>query len=314
MRFKRGMTFLFVILLLAVFVQYSAAQTLTSNRTGTQGGYNYEYWKDNGTGTMTLGDGGNFSCSWSNVGNILFRKGLRPGSKTQVITYSAQYNPSGNSYLSVYGWTKNPLVEYYIIESWGSWKPPGSASSKGTITTDGGTYDIFQNSRTGPSIEGNGTFQQYWSVRQSKHTSGTITCGNHFSAWESKGMKMGNLYEVSFVVEGYQSSGSADVTMSMNTGTGISGSSCGSSSKTMVAQARGTIGQKHIKVKAGGTQTISFMIPVNSYAAVKVYNYLGQEIADLGGKEYSAGQHSVRFNASNLTNGVYYYAIKTSDR
>jgi hypothetical protein len=216
--------------------------------------------------------------------------------------------------LSVYGWTKNPLVEYYIIESWGSWKPPGSASSKGTITTDGGTYDIFQNSRTGPSIEGNTTFQQFWSVRQSKHTSGIITCGNHFSAWESKGMRMGNLYEVSFVVEGYQSSGNADVTMSMNTGTGARSSSGGNSSTINVINAQGTSGRDHIRVMAGGTQTVTFMMPVNSYASLKVYNFLGQEIAGLAGREYSAGQHSVTFNASNYAKGIYYYAIKAGNR
>jgi hypothetical protein len=60
------------------------------------------------------------------VNNILFRKGIRPGSRKQVVVYSADYNPQGNSYLSIYGWFENPLVEYYIIESWGTWRPPGS--------------------------------------------------------------------------------------------------------------------------------------------------------------------------------------------
>lgn len=87
------------------------AQTITSNQTGSQGGYTYEFWKDNGgSGSMTQGSGGAFSVQWNGINNILFRKGLRPGSKSQTITYSANYNPSGNSYLCVYGWTRNPLV------------------------------------------------------------------------------------------------------------------------------------------------------------------------------------------------------------
>ncbi|WP_265446190.1 glycoside hydrolase family 11 protein [Acetivibrio straminisolvens] len=195
------------------------AKTVTSNETGTHGGYNYEYWKDEGNGTMILKDGGAFSCEWNNINNILFRKGFKYN-ETQThqqlgnitLTYSCNYQPNGNSYLAVYGWTSDPLVEYYIIESWGNWRPPG-ATSKGTITVDGGTYDIYETTRVNqPSIKGIATFQQYWSVRTSKRTSGTISVSEHFKAWERMGMKMGKMYEVAFVVEGYQSSGKADVT------------------------------------------------------------------------------------------------------
>lgn len=127
------------------------------------------------------------------------------------MTYDVNYNPAGNSYLCVYGWTKNPLVEYYIVESWGTWRPPG-ATSLGTITVDGGTYDVYRSSRVNaPCIEGIKTFEQYWSVRTEKRTSGTVSISEHFNAWESKGFPMGKLYEVSLCVEGYQSSGNADV-------------------------------------------------------------------------------------------------------
>jgi endo-1,4-beta-xylanase len=306
MQFRSVTSVLSVLLLPAAFVQYSIAQTTTtktisSNQTGKNGNYFFEYWKDNGTGTMTLKDGCNFSCTWGSVGNILFRQGVRPGSRKQIVTYTADYKPTGNSYLSVYGWFKNPLVEYYIIESWGSWKPPGSAASKGTITTDSGTYDIYQNQRTGPSIEGNGTFQQYWSVRKTKHTSGVITCANHFNAWESKGMKIGSMYEVSFNVEAYQSSGgSADVTVSMDTGIGITRTS----NCDRLTQVRGTNGLGRIIAAVGNTQTFKFTIPINSFISLKTYNVLGQEIAGTVGKDYCAGQHSVTFVFPNLAGGI----------
>lgn len=202
-----------------------AATTITSNQVGTQGGYNYELWKDYGNTSMTLYDDGAFSCQWSDIGNALFRKGKKfNGSQThqQVgdisVNYSSNFQGPGDSYLAVYGWTSNRLVEYYIVESWGTWKPPG-AQSKGTITVDGGTYDIYDTTQLNqPTILiSENTVYKYWSVRTSKRTSGTVSVSEHFRAWESKGMKMGNLSEVSLLVEGYQSSGKADVdSMSIN--------------------------------------------------------------------------------------------------
>ncbi|QNU67700.1 glycoside hydrolase family 11 protein [Ruminiclostridium herbifermentans] len=207
----------FTIILAGVDVQ--AAITLTGNATGNIDGYDYELWKDNGTTSMTLNGGGTFSCSWSNINNALFRTGKKyDETKTWQelgnikLTYACDYQPNGNSYLSVYGWTSSPLVEYYIVDSWGNWRPPGS-QSKGTITVDGAVYDIYQTTRVNqPSIKGTATFEQYWSVRQQKRTSGTITVSDHFKAWEARGMKMGKMYEVSMVVEGYQSSGKANMT------------------------------------------------------------------------------------------------------
>ncbi|MDI9508936.1 MAG: glycoside hydrolase family 11 protein [Bacillota bacterium] len=200
------------------------AQTvITENQTGNHGGYDYELWKDSGNTRMTLTDGGTFSCEWSNINNALFRKG-RKYNETQThqqigniaVKFGCDYQPNGNSYLCIYGWTVDPLVEFYIVDSWGDWRPPG-ATSKGRITVDGGTYDIYETTRVNqPSIKGTATFQQYWSVRTSKRTSGTISVSDHFKEWERMGMKMGKMYEVAFTIEGWQSSGKANVhTMSI---------------------------------------------------------------------------------------------------
>jgi endo-1,4-beta-xylanase len=177
-------------------------------------GYVYEYWKDNGTGCPTVTPEG-FEVSWSNINNLLGRKGLSPGSRSNIVHYEADYNPNGNSYLSIYGWTTNPLIEYYIVDSWGSWRPPGS-QPVGQAESDGETYDIYRTTRVNqPSIEGTNTFDQYWSVRTEKKEAGTITVGNHFDAWEANGLNLGSLYEVSMNVEGYQSQGSVIVRFSM---------------------------------------------------------------------------------------------------
>lgn len=255
--------FLITLLCITTFSSHTNAQTICNNQIGNQGGYTYEYWKDSGNGCMTLNNGGNFYVSWNNIGNLLARKGKRPGVKNQTVTYGANYQPSGNSYLCVYGWTTSPLVEYYIVESWGSWRPPGG-TAKGTVTTDGGTYDIYETTRVQqPSIEGIKTFQQYWSVRRSKRTSGTVTCANHFNAWASLGMNMGNLYEVSFTVEGYQSSGTCDVySMTMGTSNGNGGGS--GNSNTIKVRAKGISGQEKLNVRIDN-QTIQVLSLTNNF-------------------------------------------------
>lgn len=136
------------------------------------------------------------------------------------MAYSGTYAPNGNSYLSIYGWTTSPLVEYYIVESFGTYNPSTGATYKGTVTSDGSVYNIYTSVRTNqPSIIGTATFNQYWSVRQTHRTSGTVNTGTHFAAWKALGLSMGTFNYMIVATEGYFSSGSADITVGVGSAT-----------------------------------------------------------------------------------------------
>ncbi|EMR69774.1 hypothetical protein MGN70_009214 [Eutypa lata] len=196
--------------------QQAAEKRGIPSGTGTHNGFFYSFWTD-GAGNIDYnnGDGGSYSVTWSNVGNFVGGKGWNPGSGSKNVTYSGTWNgASVNSYLALYGWTRNPLIEYYVVESFGSYNPSSGATRLGSVTTDGSTYDIYRTQRVNqPSIDGTSTFYQYWSVRQQKRVGGTINVQAHFDAWASSGLQLGTHNYQILATEGYQSSGSAQITV-----------------------------------------------------------------------------------------------------
>jgi hypothetical protein len=58
---------------------------------------------------------------------------------------------------------------------------------------------------------------------------------------------------------------------------------------------------------------ISFSIPIKSDVSIKVYNLIGEEIAELINGEFEAGVHQVNFDASGLSSGTYFYRLNAGD-
>ncbi|MDP2301936.1 MAG: T9SS type A sorting domain-containing protein [Ignavibacteria bacterium] len=59
--------------------------------------------------------------------------------------------------------------------------------------------------------------------------------------------------------------------------------------------------------------SIRFAIPEAGMVTMKVYNALGQEVANLVNEFRNAGTHVVDFNASNLTSGIYFYSVTSNN-
>jgi endo-1,4-beta-xylanase len=174
-----------------------------ANATGTDNGYFWTIDKDGPMGTAYLGfDGagtttglypGNFFMSWSGVKEVVGGKGWPAGS-TRVINYNIGSYTGAVKFIGVYGWTKDPLTEYYVAE-----KGPGALYNKGkvgtgattaTYTSNGNTYSLTKNQRqSAPSIEGTQTFWQFESLRTGTQAAvgvnGAVNMATHFSNWQT---------------------------------------------------------------------------------------------------------------------------------
>jgi hypothetical protein len=198
-----------------------------SNSTGSlSGGYSYQLWSNGtGSGCMTPYGGGDaaFKANWSNSSDFLARVGLgwnetqtfdQLGTISSDFAYTKTGTGGGFSFIGIYGWSNNPLIEFYIVEDWfGSSAPTGGGTKKGSFSVDGGTYNIYQHQQNNqPSIHGTATFQQFFSVRQTPRQCGHISITEHFKQWASLGMTLGKMEEARILVEVGGGTGSIDFT------------------------------------------------------------------------------------------------------
>jgi len=58
--------------------------------------------------------------------------------------------------------------------------------------------------------------------------------------------------------------------------------------------------------------TIRYSLTKTSKVVIKIYDLMGQEIAKLVNEENPAGSYEVNFNASGLSNGIYYYKLESN--
>jgi endo-1,4-beta-xylanase len=252
----------------------NAATQICSNQNSTSGGTYYQMWSaGQGSACITLNSSNSYSSTWSGIGDFVAGVGWNPGSTSQPVTYSGSLNASGGTnLLSLYGWSTNPLVEYYVIDGYvGS--PNTAGTNMGTMTSDGGTYTIIKHQQVNqPSIQGTTTFWQYLAIRTSPRTSGTITFPNFVSAWASHGMNLGTMnYQIMATEAWGGGSGNSSVTVNRGGGTGGGGGGGGSGGCTATLSA-GSKGSNwyNLNVSVAGSNT--WTVTVNMVSPSVVYN------------------------------------------
>jgi hypothetical protein len=186
-------------------------------------GWTGKIYYEGGNNSMIYYDNGTFTPAWNGTNNYIAGVGYYYGStgvKYQNMQYDCYFrhskagNAGGYSFIGIHGWTLNPLVEFYIVDDWFTKPGPNLLGQrKGEFTVDGDNYEIFQNIRVQAlSIMGTQTFPQFYSVRKSARSSGHIDICAHFNIWESMRMRMGDIYEVMYIVEAGGGTGTLDCT------------------------------------------------------------------------------------------------------
>ena len=187
-----------------------------ANSQGTAAGLSWQVWSNQTSGTITTFSTPAFSATWNNSGDFLARLGLTwNNTKTydQLGTITAQFAETktgtggGYSYIGIYGWSVTPCIEWYIVDDSYNTMPvnPGSDTLKGTVTIDGGTYNLYTRATTGTGGSNCGSsvssWNQFYSIRQTARQCGQISITQHFAAWAAAGMTLGLMNEAQVLIE-----------------------------------------------------------------------------------------------------------------
>src|SRR5207302_11272993 len=90
------------------------------------------------------------------------------------------------------------------------------------------------------------------------------------------------------------------------------GNSSASALKNKTADSKVTLNQNYPNPFNPST-SISYTLPFSSSVSLKIYDMLGREVKTLVNDMQPAGNYNYRFDASNLSSGIYFYVLKASN-
>lgn len=135
------------------------------------------------------------------------------------------------------------------------------------------------------------------------YTDNTVTIGNDYSA---KSYYVTCIYE-----DPWESAGETDPTNTVEVRLQI---------PQKIAASEYTIDQKNAYQlnqnypnPFNPTTIISYSLPVSNHVTIKVFDILGNEVTTLLNEQKESGLHIIKFDASNLSGGVYFYKIQAGD-
>ncbi len=182
-----------------------------------------EGWNQHERGSyeMTENADGGFFTSWDGIYDCysMYGKQFDPPKEGWVfgkadLTYNAEIEATGIQFYGVYGRAPRSRTEFYVIEGWGSWRPPGGQGKMTVepVEINGVQYDLYKSARRAFS-DYNTMITQYWSVRTEnpfregeKNTcSGMISVAEHLRAWNEAGGDLDEtlISDISFYTESY---------------------------------------------------------------------------------------------------------------
>jgi endo-1,4-beta-xylanase len=141
----------------------SVLSPASTGRTGGLNNYFYSIDAENNFGSINITSprgGGNFNFTWNGVRQVVGGLGWS-STQRRTVNYNIGYvSPTNVKFVGVYGWTKNPLTEYYVCE-----RGPGAIFNGqvagNNYTANGHTYAIKKNYRNQQaSIDGTASFWQ----------------------------------------------------------------------------------------------------------------------------------------------------------
>ena len=184
------------------------------------GDYDYELWYrgGNGASNATFYSDGSMKCSAVNSHDYLCRSGLSFNSDkyyTELDHMYADFKVSwsgakniGYSFIGIYGWSEDPLIEFYIVDNWASQYKPGGTNwqwvKQGDYYVDGVKYEAWTHMQYNQwALHGRTDFQQFYGVRDETkaRSCGTIDITKHFEEWAKLGMNLGKMYEAKVLGE-----------------------------------------------------------------------------------------------------------------